>query len=164
MAGWQADAAAPPSLLHEIDIERTVNSLTETPPEPDHNAAPPSREPITLRDVLRAVFLPERAAPGQQTEPGEVLPRAQPAPAAAPSPPVRAPLTPANLAPASVTYPDVLPEPAAGASTGRAAVLVLGTAVSIFVAYLAQTTLAVQGRATAAVLLYALAGLSWLAL
>lgn len=139
--------------------------MTETLPEPNRDAESRHTGPITLRDVLRAVFLAPREAPGEPPAPGEMSPHPLPAPEA---PLARRrvfeTLPAGQLVPASVAYPDAPPEPAAGVPAGRAAVLVLGTAVSLFVAYLAQTTLAVQSRDSAALLLYALASLSWLGL
>lgn len=136
--------------------------VTGSGPEPQahsqHNTQPQPGEPISLRDVLRAVFLPARGA------------RSQPAPVAPPTkierepefePPPEAVTAPVA---ATVEYADEgVPAARARSPAERAASLV-GAGVTLLVAFLAQTALSAQGRPTTALVLYLLAGASWLAL
>src|SRR5690606_3656623 len=124
---------------------------------PQKTETPEPRPSITLRDVLRAVFLPPRDGSARDS----LARPAIPAPWQRPAPP--ADLSDL-LAPPVVTYADELPAPEADTTPVRVAVPGLGPRVTLRIAILAQTALAEQGRHTIAAILYGLAGVSWLGL
>jgi hypothetical protein len=112
----------------------------QTPPEP-----PVESTPITLRDVLGALFAPQET--GAQID--------------------STPLIPALRLPALPRYGAAAPAEAGEhdeVSPGRMLAAGVGTIGVLLVAYLAQSTLARGGAPGLAATLYTLAGMGWLAL
>lgn len=127
--------------------------------EPKDRAAQPR---ITLKDVLRAIFLPERDADAPALP---ALPRParwpilrRPLPSAPP------PDADALLAPAQVDYTPQPLQTLERASLLRMATLVAGTCAVLLIAYAAQRMAADGTAGPGVTLLYALAILGWLAL
>lgn len=123
----------------------------EHSPDDRHQRA----EEITLRDVLRAIFLPDRQT--EQSAPAVLHPQRQP------------PRRPSGGLTALPERPQVtyhLP-PIAGVESAAPlyrAVPIIGAAAVILTAYLAQRMLTADGAGLTAALLYLLAALIWLAL
>src|SRR5574341_42006 len=118
-----------------------------------------STEPITIKDVLRAIFLPPRDE--VRTFPHVAM--AQVLEAASLSPEVvKAP--PEDLTtPGVIQYENSPIVSAPGPSPTRIASVGIGMIVAILIAYLAQSAVRQEGGIGAG-LLYALSGLLWLGL
>jgi hypothetical protein len=137
----------------------------EQPPVADDLARlpPEAASPITVRDVLKAVFMPP-----QEEEPSSLLtavsvPHLWPAQPATPS--SYAELDVAALTePTQISYEQPPVEPVINPSTTRLVAMGTGTVLVLLLSYFGQSVLAGQSSATAGVILYGLAGLVWLAL
>ncbi len=113
--------------------------------------------PITLHDVLRAVFMPEEA----ESPPSQAGPSPYPE---APAPALSEALAPPDLdGPTSLTYPGELPVPPEGADVTRLIALALGTVAALATGYVGQVLLRTEG-APGGLLITALASIAWLSL
>lgn len=131
--------------------------MTEQP-----QAGPEGNPPITVKDVLRAIFLPQREAEPLALPPLSLgwKPWSRRPAEGKTMPPDLIPL----LARPSVDYVDEPVTEGQAAGVARTLALALGTVTTFLITYLAQTALIAQGRAAAGGGLFALAGLAWLVL
>jgi hypothetical protein len=121
------------------------------------------QEPITFKDVLRAVFLPP------QDEEPLALPSFPPprlwGPPGLVTTPRPTPLDPAALdRPTTLHYEDTPVEEVPAPGTTRIVTLGAGTVITLLIGYLAQSTLTNRGDAFGGALLYGLAIAVWLSL
>jgi hypothetical protein len=125
-------------------------------PQPGDDAAP-----ITLKDVLRAVFLPPRDEEAIAL-PDIPPPREWARPQIARTPPLPQPDSGALDAPTALHYEDSPIAPVADANPTRMLALGLGTVAALLFGYLAQSTMTGQGSGFGGALLYGLALVAWL--
>ena len=139
---------------------RASDGDMEAKNQPETLPDPRGTPPITVRDVLRAIFFP-----AEEEEETLVLPSLPAMPRLwSHGAGMHTPNTADLLSPAAVSYAEELIQSAPAASPMRMAALGPGTVATLLTAYMAQTALIAQGRAGAGAALFALAGLAWLAL
>lgn len=128
----------------------------------DTQASEP-HEPITLKDVLHAVFMPPQEDVGLFTLPDIPRPRLWPSKAVVPPVPVQPDLEDLS-APAIIIYEDSPVEAVESPGLSRMIAVGFGTVIAILIGYLAQSIMTHQHDGFIGALLYGLAAFIWLGL
>lgn len=120
----------------------------------------PEKQPITLRDVLRAIFFPPQEEP-LTVRP--VIPTLWPAHEERAEQPVYALPDDINT-PGRIVYQEGVVQSAEDVSPVRLAILGIGTIIAIVMAYLAQSALSRPEGGFGGVMLFGIAALVWISL